>query len=593
MTWPVLATFVVLAGVVVTLGVTSIAPDMVLLGGLVILLVLGIVPADQAFYGFSNEGLATIGALFVVAEGLRRTGGLNFVGARVLGKPTSVASAQLRVMLPVAAMSSFLNNTPVVAMMMPLVGDWARRHRISISHLLMPLSYASIIGGLMTLVGTSTTLVVNGLLLDVPGQRGLTMFELAWVGVPITGVGILFIALTGRWLIPDRRPAMHHLEDVREYTVEMMVAKTSTIVGETIESAGLRQLPGMYLIEIVRNEQMIAAPAPTTTIEAFDRLVFVGIVESVVDLQKIPGLTPATDQLFKIDGPRSHRCLVEAVVSSSSRFRGMSIREAQFRTHYSAVVIAVARDGQRIRKKVGDIVLQAGDTLLLETHPSFADFQRNSRDFFLVSRVENSTPLEHERAWISRLILAAMVILVATETMSMLRAACLAGAAMVATRCIRVSEAKRSIDWGVVLGVGAGLGIGSAMSTSGAAELLAGGLVDTIGDHPLVALAAIYATTTVLANLVTTKAAAVLVFPIAQAAAARLGVDFMPFAIALIVAAAAAFATPIGYQTNLMVYGPGGYRGADFLRMGVPLSIIVGIIVMLMVPLVWPFSPVA
>ena len=589
MPWEIVATFGVLAGVMAGLTFTKVSPDMILLGGLVVLLVTGVVGPEVAFDGFSNEGLAAIGALFVVAEGLRRTGGVSFVGMRVLGNPTTAAGAQLRLMTPVAALSAFLNNTPVVAMMMPVVADWARRCGFSVSKLLLPLSYASIFGGLLTLVGTSTTLVVNGLLLDTPQARGLTMFELGALGLPIVAAGLLYVPIASRWLLPDRRPAIEQLDDPREYTLEMLVAPTSPIVGKTIEEAGLRQLPGMFLMEIHRGDHVIAVAGPETQIEAGDRLVFVGVVESVMDLQKIPGLTPAADQLFKIDEPRSHRCLVEAVVSSSYRYLGMTIREAKFRTHYNAVVIAVARHGERIRKKLGDITLQAGDTLLLETHPSFVEVQRNSRDFFLVSQVEDSTPVAHERAWVARIIGLGMVLLVAFEVTSMLRAACLAGAAMIATRCLRVSQAKRSIDWGVLLGVGAGLGIGHAMDQSGAAALTARHIVELVGTDPWVALAAIYVVTTVLANLITTKAAAVLVYPVALSVATSLGVDFMPFAIALIVAAASAYATPIGYQTNLMVYGPGGYRGIDFLRIGAPLSVIVLILTVALTPLIWPF----
>jgi di/tricarboxylate transporter len=267
---------------------------------------------------------------------------------------------------------------------------------------------------------------------------------------------------------------------------------------------------------------------------------------------------------------------------------GHTIREAKFRTHYNAVVIAVARDGERIKKKIGDIKLRAGDTLLLETHPSFVDLQRNSRDFFLVSRIEDSTPMQHERAWIARTILMGMVVLVAVEVMSMLKAAFLAGGLMIATRCLRVSQAKRSIDWGVLAGIGAGLGLGTALEKSGAAKLLAQGLVADVSD-PTVVLVLLAAATMVLANLITTKAAAVLIYPIALATSQQMGVSFMPFAIAIIVSAASAYATPMGYQTNLMVFGPGGYRTSDYLRVGGPLSLIVLAMTIAIVPLVWSF----
>lgn len=587
MTFAVAVTFVVLAAVIAGLTLTRVSPDMVLLAGLATLLVAGVLTPAEAFGGFSNEGLATIAALFIVAEGLRRTGGVNFVGLKLLGRPSSLTAAQLRLMTPVAALSAFLNNTPVVAMMMPVVSDWARRQNLSVSKLLLPLSYASILGGLVTLVGTSTTLVVNGLMLATPGQQGFSMFDIAWVGIPAALVGIAYVPFASKWLLPDRRPAHTQLDDPREYVVEMVVQPQSPIVGSSVENAGLRSLPGMYLMEIQRGEDIVSAE-PTTRLQASDRLMFVGVVESVVDLQKVPGLMPAPDQLFKVNNPRSHRCLIEAVVGRG-RLAGLTVREAKFRTNYNAVIIAVSRDGERIKKKVGDIRLQSGDTLLIEGHPSFVESQRNAREFLLVSPVEDSTPVTHERAWIARALMLVMVVLAATEVTSMLKAACIAGGGMVAFRCLRPVHAKRAIDLSVLLGIGAGLGIGVAMDRSGAAAYVATGFVKAAGTNPTVALAVIYLVTTVLANLITTQAAAVLVFPVALATAEGLGVNFMPFAIALTVAAASAFATPVGYQTNLMVYGPGGYRSSDFLRIGGPLSLLVWVTTVIVTPLAFPF----
>jgi len=369
----------------------------------------------------------------------------------------------------------------------------------------------------------------------------------------------------------------------------MIVEASSPLVGTTIESAGLRHLPGMYLMEIDRQGHVLPAVSSEAVLEANDRLVFVGIVESVVDLQKIPGLTPATDQLFKLDSSRSERCLIEAVVSNSCPFLRMTIREARFRSRYDAAVIAVARNGQRINRKIGDISLQAGDTLLLEGTTAFIESQRNSRDFFLVSQVAGSAPPDHERAWISRLVLALMVLSVATGLLSMLKAAMLAAGCMILTRCCRGSDARRSVDWSVLLVIGAGLGIGEAISQSGTAQFLARNIVGLAGENPTITLVMIYGITMLFTNMITAKAAAVLFFPIAVAAADKLQVSFVPFAIAVIMASAASFATSIGYQTNLMVAGPGGYRTSDYLRLGVPLSIIVWILTVVIAPLVWPF----
>lgn len=578
--------------------------DFILLGGMALLLVTNIITPGEALEGFGNEGLVTVAVLYVVAEGLKQTGGISFVGQRLLGQPKSLPVAHSRIMFPVALMSAFMNNTPVVAMTLPVVSDWAKKNRISVSHLLIPLSFAAILGGLATLVGTSTTLVVNGLLIKTKGT-GISMFEIAWVGLPAALVGIIYILLCARWLLPERKSAMMQLDDPREYSVEMLVDSGSPLVGQTIEEAGLRHLPGMYLMEIDRDGHVMAAVSSVERLRANDRLVFVGIVESVVDLQRIPGLTPATQQLFKLESARSDRVLIEAVVSNNYPFSHMTIREARFRRHYNAAVIAVARNGQRIRKKIGDIELLAGDTLLLEAHPSFVERQRNSRDFYLVSAVEDSAPLRHERAWISRLILLAMVVVVAlggyvfpnTKGL-MLKAALVAAGAMILTKCCRVADARRCIDWSVLLVIGAGLAIGKGIEKSKTADLIASSMIDAtqwfsnlvgVNAHPIIFLTLIYILTSIFTNLITAKAAAVLFFPIAMATALSLHVNHMPFAIAVMIAAAASFATPHGYQTNLMVHGPGGYRTSDYLRFGGPLTLIVGVIALAIIPFVWGF----
>ncbi|GAB4149543.1 MAG: SLC13 family permease [Planctomycetaceae bacterium] len=583
-------TLSVLVMVIIALAWLRAAPDTILLGGLTFLLICGVVEPRDALAGFANEGLVTVAVLFVVAEGMRQTGGISFVSQRVLGRPTGLRSAQIRLMIPAATMSAFMNNTPVVAITLPIIADWSKKLRLSVSHLLMPLSYAAILGGLCTLVGTSTTLVVNGLLIEELGaEHGLGMFDIAWVGVPAAVVGIVYLLICTKWLLPERKPAIQQLDDPREYTVEMIVDVNSPLIGKTIQDAGLRHLPGMYLMEIERAGHLIQAVSSSERLLANDRLVFVGIVESVVDLRKIPGLVPATDHIFQLEGARSERCLVEAVVSSSCPFLRTTIRDAHFRSHYNAAVIAVGRDGRRIRKKIGDITLLPGDTLLLEATPEFLESQRNSRDFFLVSQVEDSTPPRHERAWVAQLILVAMVLVVALGWLSILKAAMTAAGLMVLTRCCRGSEAKRSIDLGVLLTIGAGLGIGNALQSSGAADVLAEGLIDSIGRNPYVVLAMIYLVTMIFTNVITAKAAAVLCFPIAVAAARNLDASVMPFAVAVMLSAASSFATPIGYQTNLMVYGPGGYRFGDFFRLGGPLSLLVGLVSLVVIPRVWPF----
>jgi di/tricarboxylate transporter len=473
-------------------------------------------------------------------------------------------------------------------MMLPVVDDWAKKTRLSASKLMIPLSYAAILGGLCTLIGTSTNLVVNGLLIS-SGGPGLRLFDVAWVGVPCCLAGLLYILVASRWLLPDRRPPIGQPEDPRRYTVEMLVEPGSPLAGKTIEQAGLRHLPGLYLMEIDRNGDVLAAVGSDTKLAANDRLVFVGVVESVVDLQKVRGLKPATDQVFKIGAPRPYRCLIEAVVSNTCPLVGLSIREGRFRSVYNAAVIAVARNGERLPGKIGDIVLRPGDTLLLEAHPSFADAQRNSRDFFLVSRIDDSTPPRHDRAWAALAVLLAMVVAAGFSWLSMLNAALLAAGGMLLARCCTPSAARRSVEWQVLLVIACAFGIGRALEKSGAAETIATTLIGLAGSSPWLALGVVYGVTMLFTEVMSHIAAAVMVFPIALATAAGLHVNEMPFVMAIVMAASCGFATPIGYQTNLMVYGPGGYRFGDYLRFGGPLNLLVWAVTMLVAPLAWPF----
>jgi di/tricarboxylate transporter len=321
-------------------------------------------------------------------------------------------------------------------------------------------------------------------------------------------------------------------------------------------------------------------------------LVFAGLVDSVVELHAMPGLAPAMEPRFKLDPPRAPRSLVEVVVSTAAPFIGVTVREARFRTRYQAAIIAVARHGARIHEKPGDIRLAPGDTLLLEASSSFLDLHRDAPEFFVVRQIDDPSVTPTKRAWASRGILGGMVAVVALELMTMFEAACLAGILMVGARCVRLSQARAAIDWTVIIGVAAGIGLGAALEETGAARLLATAAVHLLGDQPYANLLGVSVATMLLANLVTTKAAALLMYPVALAIAERLDVDFMPFAVALVISAACALATPVGYQTNLMVYGPGGYRGADFLRMGGALSMIVLSLLAWLVPAIWPFAPI-
>jgi di/tricarboxylate transporter len=564
-------------------------PDITMAGGLTLLLVSGVLTPAQALAGLANEGMVTVGVLYIVVSGIRETGSIGWIVEKVLGKPRSLPHAQLKMMLPTALLSAFLNNTPVVAMFIPAVKEWAKRYRLSVSYLMIPLSYAAIIGGTCTLIGTSTNLVVNGLLIAETGLPALAMFDIAWVGLPAALIVILYVVLASRRLLPERQPVIDQFENVREYTVQMRVEAGSALVGKSITQAGLRQLPGLYLIEVERDGRIIPAVSPEERLYADDRLVFAGIVESIVDLQKIRGLVPATSQVTKIDSPREERRLIEAVVSNTCPLVGKSIRQGRFRDVYNAAIVGVARNGQRLKQKIGDIVLLPGDTLLLVTRPSFVDQQRNSRDFFLVSLVEDTEPIRFDKAMTATLIVAGMVLLVAGGLLSMLQAAMLAAGLMIITRCTRGRTARRSVDWQVIVVIAASFGIGNALQSTGAAQAIAESLIVITGQTPWLALASIYIVTALFTAVATNNVAAVVMFPIAMALTNTLQINFMPFVITIMMAASASFATPIGYQTNLMVYGTGGYRFSDYLRIGIPLTVLVGCVTVLLAPLVWPF----
>ncbi len=568
---------------------TSLPADIVFLGAAAVLFLSGVLDEKAALAGFSNSGMITVGVLYIVVAGLQQTGALQWVSSQVLGRPKTPSMALIRLMLPVMGGSAFLNNTPIVAMFIPVVNDWCRKLRFSPSKLMIPLSYAAIFGGLCSLIGTSTNLVVNGLLIDATQGPGLKMFDIAFVGLPCAIAGFFFIFVTQKWLLPDRQSILSNTDDLRHYTVEMKVPAGSPLVGKSLESAGLRHLPDLYLAEIQRGSQVLSAVGSQEVLQADDQLSFVGVIDSVLDLKRIRGLQPATDQVEKLEARRTERCLIEAVVSNTCPVVGQTIRESQFRSRYNAVVVAAARDGDRLAEKIGDIRLTAGDTLLLETASSFINERRISRDFYLISSVPNSEPIRYERSLFAFGLTIMMVILAAVGWLSMLQAAVLAAVGMLVFGCCSPAQAIRSIEWPVLLVIAAALAMGQALDSSGAAEVIASGFLSLAGNDPFWVLVTIVAITTVLTEIITNNAAAALVFPIAFSLAKQLDVSYLPFVIAIMVAASASFATPIGYQTNLMVYGPGGYKFSDFARIGVPLNLLYGIVTVLVTPLVFPF----
>jgi len=591
--------------------------DLLFLGGLVVVTVCGVIEPEDALAGFANPAVITVGALFVVAAGLRSTGVLDQVGQQLLGRTRTAGAALVRLTFAVLGFSAFINNTPVVAMFVPVVLDWCRKRGLSPSRLLIPLSYMAIMGGTCTLIGTSTNIIVNGLLeerrvsaereglytADFRQQlRNMTLFEIGKVGLPCAVIGGLYLLLVGRRLLPNRTELIEQLDEQRrEYLVEMLVQPECRLIGKTVEEAGLRHLRGLFLVEIDRESEMIAPVTPKDLIRAGDRLVFTGVVTTIVDLEKIPGLVPAGDVTYEIHPlERRLRHLSEAVLSRSSPLIGRTVRQANFRQRYNAAVVAVHRNGVRLRGKIGAIVLEAGDTLLLQTRTEFASRFRHSSDFYLVASVEGSQSRRHDRAWLAVVLLLALIFWLSTSCIShggllgglgspAIPAVAIAGL-MIVGRCLPVAEARSVIDLQVLVTIAAALGLGRALDESGAAKSIAEFLVGSVGSHPYLLLVVLYVLTVIFTELITNNAVAAILFPIGVATAAAGGLSPRPFVIAVAMAASLSFLTPIGYQTNLMVMGPGGYQPRDYLRAGWPLALLVGAVALLLIPVWWPFE---
>lgn len=584
-------TIAVVLAVFVGLVKNLAAPDVLFLGAVAFLALCGVIATDQAFAGFSNPGVLTVGLLFIVVAALRETGVLDHLGHHILGKCSDTKQALRRIAAVVMPLSAFLNNTPIVAMFVPLLVGWSRRHQVSPSKLLLPLSYFTILGGTCTLIGTSTNLVVSGLM-HQNQMKPLGMFELSWVGIPYAVIGAGYIFFIGLKMLPERKELLEQLgESRKEYLIEMLVQPRCRLIGQTVEQAGLRHLPGLFLIEIDRGGTITAPVSPDDVIQEGDRLVFTGVVSSFLEMEKIPGLVPAADPAYEIS-PRSQRRrrLCEAVISESSPLIGKTIREADFRATYGAAVVAVHRGGSRLSQKVGEISLRPGDTLLLQTRPHFLRAHRNDPSFYLISDVEQWRPSRRDRAWVATGLFLLLVVMMSSSTVPILAAAAIVAFLAITTGCISAGEARQSIEWQVLITIACAFGIGTALQTSGAAATIAAAVFQIAADWgPVAALAGIYILCSFMTEVITNNAAAVLIFPFCVEIAKLYQVSPRPFLIALVLAASASFMTPIGYQTNMMVYGPGGYRFADFIRIGAPLNTILAIVAVVLIPVFWSF----
>ena len=582
MTWQADFTLAVLALMVWGLVRSVARTDLVMLGALGLLLVAGVVDPAAAFAGFANPAVVAIGALFVVAAGVDRTGALGFLDAILRPRSASAGPAVLRLMLPTALLSGVLNNTPIVAMLIPRVQSWSRAGGPAASKMLIPLSTAAIVGGWLTLIGTSTNVVVHGLL-QAQGLPGFGFFTLTWVGVPAVVIVTLYYAAVGHRLLPDGAvPSARGAG--RGYHFELRVAETAPFAGWTVEAAGFRTLGDAYLARIRRGDALTEG-VPEAALLPGDVLTFVGGTSAFDALLARPGLVRTAPTVGA--NPRPDLLLFEVVVAAGSRLDGRSLREVGFRERYGGVVVALRRSARDVESGLGRVRLRAGDLLLVEGRPGLAGrLAALSDDFALVAPVDAVRPIT-SRAPVALALLVGMIVLAGTNVLPLATATFAAALGMVVTGCLRGDALRRAVDVPVLLVIGAALGIGAAVEATGLAAIAATGIEAVAPLGPVVTLLVVYAASNGLAELVTNKASAVLMLPVALTVAGDLGVSWVPFAVAVTVGSAASFLTPIGYQTNLMVMAAGGYRYTDYTRAGLPVSLLVMLVTVTVSALVW------
>ncbi|WP_406944924.1 SLC13 family permease [Halobacillus sp. SY10] len=555
--------------------------DLIVFATLFLFLLLDFVTPEQALVGFSNQGMLTVALLFIVARVFEKSGLVERLMSAFLAKANTHTGALSRLVIPVAGFSAFLNNTPIVVTLTPIIRRWSSDHNISPSKFLLPLSYASILGGTITLMGTSTNLVIHGLLLDF-NTDGFSFFQLAIVGIPITIVGLVYLIFFGPKVLPDHRSLIERVnENTKDYLSEMVVLEGFPYKNQSVEAASLRNLKGLYLIEIIRGTEKISPVTRDTKVQVGDRLIFTGMMSTIADLQKRKGLQLDTGTDLSLDDLKNGNTkLQEVVVSYQSSLLGQTIKQSGFRETYDAAVMAVHRNDERVEGKIGDIVPKAGDLLLIVSGLSFEEKSKEQRDFYVTSPVGNSTFYENEsKGWFALILLMSMIVLVTFQLLSIFKAMVITVGVLIVTKIISPKQAKAAVQFQVLLLIASALGIGNVIIQTGTAEWLADHLVQNLQPFGILAiLVSIFILTNLFTEFITNNAAAVIMFPIAYEVAVESGIDPMGMAILVAIAASASFLSPIGYQTNLIVYGPGGYHFKDYIRTGLPLSIIVMVI---------------
>jgi di/tricarboxylate transporter len=582
--------FIVLVFILISLYREILGPAFTFLVGVIVLGIFGVLTPAEILRGFGNEQIAVVIMLLLIGDVIRRTAVVEVIFDRFFKSARSNRGFMSRMILLIAGFSAFLNNTPLVAVMIPYVHSWCKRNNISPSKFLIPLSYAAILGGCATLIGTSTNLIVNGLVLDqtiIPDLEPLKIFDFAIVGIPMIVVGSLYLLFFGERLLPTKPDTLTQLSlGRREYMVEAKVVHKSPLIGKTIEEAGLRSQPGFHIVEIWRRGYKISVFGADFLLDRGDILIFAGETESIADMVRSrSGLSiPEVGMLLK----KSRTEMVEVVVSQNSTIVNKTVREAGFRSQYDAAIVSVHRNGELIKGKIGEVILKAGDVLLLFTGENFVARTVAMKDFYFISKVSEMVKLEWYKSAVllGGLILA--ILLAALNLFPLFISLLLILVLSLAMRITHPRELPGAIDYNLALIIVLSLALGTAMIKTGTADLVADGVIRLFRPLGVIGiLTGIYLITTILAAYITSKAAAAIIFPIALTTAVNLSMDPMPFILITAYASAANFMTPVGFQTNLMVYGPGGYSFNDFFRIGAPLTLLYMIVTITILSLIY------
>lgn len=548
-------------------------PPVCFLIAILLLVIPGILNPKDVLEGFSNQSIASIVLLILITAGIRSNFNVEVFLDKAFGKPKSYKLFIASMMSKVAILSSVVNNTPVVVLMTPYVFNWGKRNNISPSKLLIPLSFATIIGGMLTVIGTSTTLVLNGFLFEnkIPT---INSFELLVVGTCVLVSSLLFLILFSNYLLPNKRDIIEKFEEnKREYLIEKRLSENSPLVGNTVIQGGLRNLNGVYLVEIIRDEKVISPVNPKEIIQANDILIFAGNTDTIVDLTisdigvELPAnLAPSANEKVQV---------VEAVISANSSLIGKSIKESNFRERYDAAVVAIHRNGEKLSGKIGRIKIKAGDVLLMYVGIEFRNRVDIYKDLYVISGEDKEIKKSKNNHYKLAILASIVITLLLTQLFSLFVSLLLIFASMVIMKLVTLKNVKRDLDINLVVILVLSLALGEAITKTGTGDLLAQFTLSVLQDQqPIVILAGLMLITTLLTSFITNVGAVAIAFPLALALGTSIGIDGAPLYLGIAFSASAAFLTPIGYQTNLIIYGPGGYNYTDFLKIGIPTTLV-------------------